>query len=94
MGTYHHTDTLGRALEAARSAVSSANGALGDLGAELTAEREMHRAEVMRLVERAEEAELERDRLEAELAELHRRVKRAADARLITNHGLMLLKDG
>jgi hypothetical protein len=57
MANYHHTDTLGQAVEQARQAVSAANDALGDLGAELIIEREMHRAEVARLVERAETAE-------------------------------------
>lgn len=57
MDTFHHTDTLGQAITTAVRAASSAADALDELAAELAAEREMHRAEVMRLVERAEQAE-------------------------------------
>jgi len=78
MATYHFTDTLGQAIEEARAASEKANGLFGLLADELAAEREMHRAEVMRLVERAEEAE----------AELVAQNKRADDRRRELETGL------
>lgn len=60
---YHHTDQLGHAVTGARSAAKEALEQLTALDEELAAERESHRAEVTRLVKRAEAAELERDRL-------------------------------
>lgn len=68
MDHYHFTDTLGQAVDEARAAAEKANGLFGLLDQELAAERESHRHETLRLVERAEAAELERDQLERALA--------------------------
>lgn len=57
MSEYHFTDTLGQAVEEARRGAEKAAGIFGLLESELKAEREMHRAEKLRLVERAEAAE-------------------------------------
>lgn len=64
MAEYHFTDQLGQAVTGAKKAALEAADQLTALDEELTAERESHRAEKLRLVERAEAAELERDQLE------------------------------
>lgn len=64
MSTFHHTDQLGQAVTGAVTAVQEALGQLEDLEGQLTDERESHRAEVMRLVERAEAAEIASDQAE------------------------------
>lgn len=76
MTNYHHTDQLGHSVTGAKTAAREALGQLAALDEELAAERETHRAEVTRLVERAEAAELERDALEKRVDELE---DRAAD---------------
>lgn len=59
MATYHYTDQLGQAVTGAKKAALEAADQLAALDEELAAERESHRAETLRLVERAEAAELE-----------------------------------
>jgi chromosome segregation ATPase len=77
MSNYHPTDSTGQAIEAARSAHVLFRSALDDLDRELSDERELHRGEVMRLVERAEAAESEAERLagvDAGLADAQARI--------------------
>ena len=73
MRQHHHTDAVGQAITDAARAIGPVADALDTLAAELAVERETHRAEVMRLVERAETAEQELARARDELAELANR---------------------
>lgn len=58
MVTYHDTDATGQAIVEARRALDQLGPALSDLDHELAEERHRHRVEALRLVERAEAAEL------------------------------------
>jgi hypothetical protein len=73
-------DTLGQAVTGARKATLGALEQLTDLATLLEAERESHRAEVIRLVERAEAAELEtQEATEAEDGEVAQLEDRVAE---------------
>jgi chromosome segregation ATPase len=92
MAQYHFTDQLGQAVTGAKKAAAEAAEQLVALDEELAAERESHRAEVMRLVERAEDAERERDNNERDMerfrAELEaERANRQAEALTMAQRG-------
>jgi len=75
---HHHTDTLGVALDDLRATLSRTSAAVTDASQALIEEREMHRAEVVRLVERAEEAEGACDQLRHQLTAAEREAERLA----------------
>ena len=89
MTTYYPPDdTLGQTvMDLVRGSEELWNRAIA-LDRELADERESHRAEVMRLVERAEDAEAERDKLESAALELRDRFRDAEDRATIVDERL------